>query len=130
MKNKNDFEYTYTAPTPEERKEIENIRNHYMNPTYSPTKLDELRKLDNKVKTLPVIISLVLGICGTLIFGLGLTMILEWILYVWGTVVCIVGLVPMILAYPLFQQQSKKLKNNYSDQIIKLSEELLKDEKK
>ena len=130
MKNKNDFEYTYTAPTLEERKEIESIRNNYLNHSYTPTKLDKLRKINNKVKNIPLIVSLILGICGILIFGLGLTMMLEWKIYIWAIVVAIIGLVPTISAYPVYLKTHKNLKNKYSDEILKLSEELLKDENK
>ena len=122
---KNDFEYKYIAPTSEERKEIESIRNSYITKEKSISKLDHLRKLDNKVKELPQLISLIDGIVGILLFGLGLTMILEWSMLIWGIVVCIVLLVPIALAYPIYNIMTKRLKEKYSEEIIQLSNELL-----
>lgn len=120
------FEYKYTSPSKEERKEIEYIQKQYLEPTKKErTKLDRLRELDFKVKEIPVIISLALGIIGTLIFGLGLTMILEWNLLVWGILVMVVACVPMSFAYFSHNKLYAKLKNKYSNEIIKLSKELL-----
>jgi len=130
MKKHNDFEYKYVAPTNEERKEIENIKNSYLTQSsFTDSKLNKLRKLDGKVKNIPVIISLVLGIVGTLIFGLGMSMALEWNLTLWGIIVSAVGFVPTICAYPAYKFWSKNLKKKYSAEIINLSNELLNDEK-
>ena len=113
MKN-NDFEFKYIAPTSEERKEIESIRNSYITKNKSSNKLETLRKLDNKVKNTPTIISLIIGIVGTLIFGLGFTMILEWNLIAWGVVVSFIGLVVMTITYSIHVKISKYLKVKYS----------------
>lgn len=129
MENKNDFEYKYTAPTTQERKEIESIRNSYILPKKSISKLDLLRKLDSNVKNIPIMLSLIVGIVGTLIFGLGLTFVLEWNNLVWGIVLCSIALIPIGLAYLVYQKSSKHMKEKYSDQIIKLSEELLNEDK-
>lgn len=130
MTEKNDFEFKYSAPTTSERREIESIRNSYMPKTKQTSKLDTLRNLDSKVKNAPIIVSLCVGVLGTLIFGLGMTLFLEWQQIVWGIVVGIIGLVPVGLAYPIFSYISKKLKNKYGEEIIKLSNELLNDENK
>lgn len=121
----NKFEYKYSAPTQEERKEIEFIQNQYKEKDSRQTKLERLRMLDNKVKNIPVCVSLVLGICGVLIFGLGLTMILEWKLMLWGIIVSIVGCVPMSLAYYVYKKLFKNLKNKHSNEILSISNELL-----
>lgn len=130
MKHKNDFEFKYVAPTIEERKEIESIKRTYIAQSTGSNKLGELRKLDNKVKNTPTLVSLIVGIVGILIFGLGMSMVLEWKLLLWGIVVSIIGIVPMSLAYPINKFVFKRLKNKYSAKIIKLSEELLNDENK
>lgn len=119
------FKYTYSAPTEEERREIESIKNQYMPKQQKEATLEKLKKLDAKVKNIPVCIALVLGIVGTLIFGLGLTLILEWNLVVWGVVVAVVGCVPSGLAYPIYNKTYNKLKQKYGAEIIKLSDDLL-----
>lgn len=130
MTEKNDFEFKYSAPTTSERREIESIRNSYMPKTQQTSKLNKLRALDNKVKSIPQAISIACGTIGILIFGLGLALFLEWQQIVWGIVVGTIGLVPVGIAYPIFSYVSKKLKNKYGDEIIKLSNELLNDENK
>lgn len=127
----NKFKFSYSAPSSEERKEIESIRNSYLQKQdVSENKLSLLRKLDKKVKNTPLIIALSFGIIGTLIFGLGLTMILEWNIVIWGAVVSTVGAGIAAPAYPIYKATFKQMKNKYSDQIIRLSEELLNDEHK
>lgn len=130
MNKKNDFEFKYTAPTNSERKEIESIKNRYTKPTQQTDKLVKLRKLDSTVKNMPIIISLIIGILGTLLFGLGLTMILEWEIIVWGVILCSIALIPIILAYPIYLKVFKHLKNKHSEEIIKISEELLNEYEK
>ena len=125
MAEKNDFEYKYIAPSASERKEIESIRRNYLPKSKEESKLDYLRKLDGKVKSVPQIVSLALGIVGILIFGLGLAMILEWAVIIWGVVVAAFGVVPIALAYPLFIKVDKKMKDKYGKQILDLSDEIL-----
>lgn len=121
----NEFSYSYSAPTNSERKEIESIRKAYMPKNSRESKLELLRKLDSIVNNVPMAVGIMFGVIGTLIFGLGLTMILEWQLIVWGVVVSIVGIVPIGIAYPAYLKTTKHLKNKYSNQILKLSDELL-----
>lgn len=125
----NKFEFKYTAPTTEERKEIEYIQSKYKPKNKEQTKIERLRALDNKVRSIPTMIALILGIVGLLIFGTGMTMVLEWKLVVWGVIVGIIGFVPMGLAYFSYNHIYYKLKNKYSEEILKLSSELLNNEK-
>ena len=125
----NKFEYTYAAPTEKERREVENLRKQYLPEGKKTDKLTRLRKLDESVKTPPKAAALTLGIVGTLIFGLGLTMILEWSLIVWGAIVAMGGILPLALAYPLYKWLFKKLQDKHREEILKLSEEILNEEK-
>ena len=121
----NKFDYKYSAPTEEERREIDNIRRQYEPHGKNQTKLDRLRKLDQKVKSTALCISLSVGIAGCLVFGLGLSMFLEWSIYLWGVVVSVIGAIAMIFAYPLHKYMLNKGKLNYCEEILKLSGELL-----
>ena len=126
MTNNNKFEYTYTALSERERQEIISIKNNYAPTTKkSETKLERLRRLDNKVNGTATITALVLSIPGTLIFGTGLTMVLEWNLILWGIIVSVVGVIPIALADPLYKYVLNKGKKKYGAEILKLSEELL-----
>ena len=124
-----DFNFNYQAPTNEERKEIENIRKNYIKKESTPpSKLNQLRNLDKKVKNIPAMLALICGILGTLIFGTGLALILEWDLVFWGVIISVLGVIPAILAYIVYQKSYEHLKNKYSAEILKLSDELLNEQ--
>ena len=127
-KNGQEFEFNYTAPSEAERKEIVSIRRQYeLQGEKKESKMERLRRLDAHVKNSANAISLILGICGVLVFGLGLTMMLEWALYFWGVVVGVVGAIPAALAYPVYKSILKKNKQKYGKEILALTEELLKE---
>ncbi len=128
MKDK--FEYNYTAPTVNERKEIESIRNQYLPKDNYNLTLEKLRKLDNKVKQTPMIYGLTFGVIGLLLFGLAMSFFLE-ITNLWylGIPSAIIGVIIMALAYPVYNKVYTKLKDKYKDEIIKLSNELLEKDK-
>lgn len=121
----NKFEYKYTAPTQEERLEIEDIRRNYIPKDEKNTQLVILRKMDRKVQNLPTLIGLCIGITFCLVFGLGLTMCLEWDLIVGGIFVMFIGLVPMILNPMIVSRATTYLKDKYKEDILRISDELL-----
>ena len=121
----NEFKYTYTAPSEAERKQIDSIRRQYLPKEQSQSKLERLKWLDNKVKQLPQIVSLILGIIGTLIFGLGIACILEFNIIWLGIILGILGIVPIIAAYPVHNRIIQKNKLKYREEILSLSKELL-----
>ena len=124
----NKFEFNYYAPSSSEKDEIEHIRNQYLQKSDKTKKIEKLRKLDNKVKNTPTCIALVLGVVGILIFGTGLAMAIEWNILIWGIVVGIVGCIPMGFAYFVYNKVYSYLENKYRDEILSLSNDLLKDE--
>lgn len=125
MDEQTKFTYSYEAPTETERREIEDIKKDYEPRTKEENKLEKLRALDKKVKLPPLIAAIVLGVVGTLIFGTGLTMALEWNLILWGTVVMVPGFILAAIAYPVKKHILKRNKQKYGEEILKLSEELL-----
>lgn len=125
------FKYKYSAPTIEERREIDSIRNKYLPKDESMTKIERLRYLDGKVKNYPIVYSLSFGIGGSLFFGCGLTFFLEWTSYWYvGIPFALIGVIFMILAYPVYNKILNKYKKKYGEEIINLSNELLNDEEK
>ena len=121
----NQFNYTYSAPTEEERKEIASIRKQYVPVEKTETKLERLRRLDKLVKNTPTIVAITLGTVGSLIFGLGLTFILEWNIWLWGVICMAIGSIPMAISYPVYKWILKRYKRRYGTEILKLSEEIL-----
>lgn len=119
------FEYKYNAPTQEERKEIENILDEYLPVNSYQSKVRRIKELNAKVQNIPTAYAISIGIIGILVFGLGMTCALEWNKLLLGIMIGIVGTIICVVAYPVYSFKYKKLKNKYSDEIIKLSLELL-----
>lgn len=128
MENK-EFNYTYTAPTEEERKEIASIRRQYQASDFSrpENKIERLKTLNAYVKNTATVFGLAFGIVGILIFGLGLAMILEWSLWLYGVIVSAVGAIPTALAYPVYRFTLRRNKKKYGDEILRLCEEVLQE---
>lgn len=123
----NKFSYSYSAPTEKERREIEQIRNKYSEQNPKNSKLSRLKELDAKVRRIPMIVGILLGVFGTLVFGTGLTMILEWKQFLWGVIVMGAGGVSIVAAYFLHNALSSYYKDKHGKEILSLSEELLSD---
>ena len=119
------FAYTYAAPTEKERREIAAIRRQYYTGEQREGKMERLRALDKRVKDSATITALCLGIIGCLLFGGGMALTLEFENLLFGIPVSIVGMVPMLLAYPTHNAVLKRSKKKYGPEILKLSEELL-----
>lgn len=126
---KDKFEYTYWAPTEEERREIERISGFYRTSGEKEEKLERLKRLNGRVKNTATFCSLGLGILGCLVFGLGMSMILAWNRIFAGIAVAVVGGIPMLLANPVYNLVLRKTKQKYGEEILRISEELLHSEK-
>ena len=123
MEKKNDtFEYTYSAS---EQEEIKKIRDKYMVKTKAESKIEQLQKLDKKAENPGIITSMVFGIIGTLVFGIGLCCVLVWTkLFMLGIVIGVVGIIMLGMAYPSYKYITKKQRQKVTPQIVKLIEEL------
>ena len=119
MDNNEKFEYTYSA---EQQAELENIRKKYL--PQEETKMDKLRRLDKSVTRRGTVISIVTGIAGTLIMGLGMCMCLEWQQFVWGIILGVLGIAVLAAAYPVFNRITKKQKEKIAPEILRLTEEI------
>lgn len=129
-KEKNTFEYTYYAPTEEEKKRIESIRRRYDESSDGgDAKFERLKSLDAKIKNVATCLSLTAGIAGCLIFGAGLSMILEFNIFVYGIIVMAIGTIAMAIAYPSYNFLINKGKKKYGKEIVKLADELLNRDK-
>ena len=66
--NKNSFNYTYSAS---QQQEIKKIREKYAPPTREEDNMEKLRRLDASAAKPGTIVSLIVGIIGTLLLGVG-----------------------------------------------------------
>lgn len=116
------FEYTYSAKRQEE---IEKIKNKYI--SKEEDKMEQLRRLDRSVERPGTMISIIVGVIGTLIMGIGmsLTMVFSKQFFIHGIIIGILGMFIIGLAYPVYLMITKRQKEKLGPQIIALSEELL-----
>lgn len=125
MSNENNneiFEYTYSAAMQEE---VKKIREKYIAAPKEADKLETLRRLDASVTRKGTVLSLILGILGTLIFGTGMCCCLVWNLFFVGVIVGLIGLVGVSLAYPTYSYITKKEREKIAPQILRLTDELM-----
>lgn len=134
MENKNkdtSFKYTYSA---KEQDEIRRIRQKYQD--REENGISRLRKLDAKVSQKATMVSLVLGIVGVLVMGTGMSLImtefgsllgLTGVLgLVVGVIIGLVGIIMVVLAYPVYNTVLKKEREKIAPEILRLTEELMK----
>ncbi|MDE5992909.1 MAG: hypothetical protein K2G87_07665 [Oscillospiraceae bacterium] len=119
MDNNEKFEYTYSA---KQQTELENIRKKYL--PQEETKMEKLRRLDKSAERYGTIISIVVGVVGTLIMGFGMCLCLEWSQFIAGVIIGIAGMAILGLAYPIFKYVTKKRREKIAPEILRLTEEI------
>lgn len=122
MKN-NEFQYTYSA---KEQNEIKKIRQKYLPREESTDKMELLRKLDKSAETPGVIVSLILGIVGTLLLGVGMCCVMVWTKFLLGVIVGIIGIITLSFAYPAYKKITKRRRELVAPEILRLTDELEK----
>ena len=131
MENKESFNYTYTA---KEQEEIKAIRKKYVTPEETEDKMAQLRRLDAGVYSKATTVSLIVGVIGALIMGIGMSLILTDIGAMLGTalsiiigvILGIVGIILVCLAYPIYNHTLTKEREKIAPEIIRLTDELMK----
>ncbi len=121
MENNKTFEYSYSA---KQQEEIDNIRRKYL--PKEEDKMEQLRKLDRSVTRKGTILSLVLGIVGTLVMGVGMCCCIEWGMFAFGIIVGVLGIAILLTAYPVYSYVTNKEKKRLAPEILRLTEELSK----
>lgn len=124
MKEKKEtFEYTYSA---KQQEEIEKIRRKYM--PKEEDKMEQLRRLDKSVTKPGTAWSIVIGIIGCLLLGIGMCCTMVWAksYFVLGIVVGVAGMAIMGVAYPVYVKITKRQREKIAPQILALTEELRK----
>ncbi len=123
MEDKETFNYTYSA---KQQEEIKNIRKKYI--PQEEDKMELLRRLDNGVTQKATAESLALGIIGTLLLGLGMSLAMVWTgkWFIPGIIIGVVGIAVISFAYPLYKRVAQKEREKIAPEIIRLTDELIK----
>ncbi len=111
---------------------VQKIRTQYLGK--EGTQLDRLKELDRKVKRPANIFAYIFGSLGAIIMGSGMSLVMTDIgatvgvasPMVTGIVVGVVGMIMAIVNYPIYNAVLKGRKKKYSEQIIAMSENIMK----
>ena len=122
MENNENFHFTYSAS---QQQEVENIRKKYL--PQEEDNLEQLRRLDDSCSRKATTVSLILGVLGALILGLGMSCVLVWggVWMLPGIAIGLVGIVTVCLAYPLYSRMLEKERKRVAPEILRLTDELL-----
>lgn len=127
MDKKETFQMTYSA---QQQEEIQEIRKKYL--PQEPDKMEKIRVLDASVSTKAMAVALTVGIGGTLLLGVGMSIVMSDFGALLGTLavplgigIGLAGLVTLSTAYPLYLRTLKKQRKKVAPEILKLTEELM-----
>ena len=123
---KQSFTYTYSAEQKDEAKRILEQYTSAPKAEQPLLPLDELHKIDDRIRTKALITSLSLGIVGTLILGGGMSMVMVFTdtLIVPGILVGLVGMAVAFIAYPVHNRVLKREREKNADRIQTLAAEV------
>ncbi len=123
--NKNSFNYTYSAS---QQQEIKKIREKYAPPTREEDNMEKLRRLDASAAKPGTIVSLIVGIIGTLLLGVGMCCTMVWSenLFIPGIIIGVIGIACVIASYPIYNALTKKQREKIAPEIMRITDELMK----
>ena len=122
-KSSETFSYSYSA---KEQEEILRLRQKYL--PKDENKMDILRRMDTTVYQKATMTSIITGITGCLLLGIGMSCCLVWagIYFLPGIILGLIGIAVLSLAYPIYCRVLKKERKKIAPEILRLTEELLK----
>lgn len=111
---------------------VQKIRTQYTEKEH--TQLDELKALDSMVRRPAVIFAYVFGVLGAMIMGVGMSLVMTELgeplglsssLPV-GVVVGVIGLLMVLVNYPIYKHILSSRRRQYADRIIAVSDKIMK----
>ena len=118
----NSFQYTYSAP---ENQEVLMIREKYI--PKEETKLEKLRRLDESTTKKGMALSLMTGTLSALLLGIGMCCCMVWggWLFFPGIGIGCVGILGVVMAYPMYTGVTRREQKRIAPEILKLSNEIV-----
>ena len=111
---------------------VEKIRTQYIEK--ESTELDALRALDAKVKRPANVFAYVFGSISAIIMGSGMSLVMTDIgatvgiadPMIPGIIIGVIGMLMAIVNYPIYNKMLASRRRKYADQIVKLSDKIMK----
>lgn len=88
--------------------------------------MELLRRLDRSTSKKGMVVSIIVGVIGCLLLGVGMCCTMVWMKnwFIPGIIIGIVGIVAEAVSYPLYTRITRKERERLAPQILKLTEEL------
>ena len=132
-KSNDGFSYTYSAS---EQAEIRSIREKYTEKPREESSMERLRRLDARPTQRAQTVSLILGVVGVLILGIGMSLIMSEFGEILGAyrhlalpvgiLIGGVGGALVALAYPVYHWILKRERRKVAPEILRLTDLLMK----
>lgn len=109
----------------QEKNIVEKIREEYI--SKESNTLEDLKRLDQKVKRPAYIFAYTFGMMGSLILGIGMCLAMK-VIGNWmapGIFIGVLGIIMVSINYPIYQKLLIKRKQKYQKEILALSEQAL-----
>lgn len=122
------FKMTYSADS---REEIENIRSKYL--PRRESRIERLRAIEAAVNKKATVASITVGIIGTLIMGMGMSLVMSDLGALFGDIALpigiaagVLGIVILALAYPVYTTTLKRARKKAAPEVLRLTDELMR----
>lgn len=90
------------------------------------SKLDVLRRLDKNASRKGTVVSIILGVIGCLVMGVGMCCAMVWMgdLFIPGIVIGLAGIALVGAAYPVYTHITQKEREKIAPEILRITDEL------
>ena len=110
--------------TERDQRRAEGIRRQYL--AREENKMEQLQKLDSKVKSPGKIIASIIGVVGALVMGYGMALVMVSGVMTTGIAVGVAGMVVALIAYPIYAGITNSRKKKYAAEVMRLSDDVIK----
>lgn len=107
----------------QDQKRAENIRRQYV--SHEENKMEQLQKMDGKVKLPGRVAGTILGVTGALVMGAGMSLVMVSNKIKKGLAFSIPGMAVALSAYPVYSLITDRRKEKYAPEIMSISGELI-----
>ncbi|HJB25148.1 MAG TPA: hypothetical protein H9662_00845 [Firmicutes bacterium] len=110
--------------TERDQRRTEGIRRQYL--AREENKMEQLQKLDSKVKSPGKIIASIIGVVGALVMGYGMSLVMVSGVMTTGIAIGVAGMVVALVAYPIYALITNSRKKKYAAEIMRLSDDVIR----